>query len=174
MRICTFFYENYYCAVSDIESFTIEYLIKVRSAKSKWVILFTCWTFKLIPKAWNQFNNIKLSFNACLLNGVFHYARLLDNLKISKMGMIICGLRLILVIWDLFLFFCNQSCHCSLTFLLLSKAPLSSLYCSYRKKTSLLSVLFAFYSLCCCSFLPSFQAVLSNNIFHQKIAVVPS
>ena len=35
MRICTFFYENYYCAVSDIESFTIEYLIKVRSAKSK-------------------------------------------------------------------------------------------------------------------------------------------
>ena len=32
MRICTFFYENYYCAVSDIESFTIEYLIKVRSA----------------------------------------------------------------------------------------------------------------------------------------------
>ena len=67
----------------------------------------------------SQFNNIKLSFHACLLNGVFHYVRLLDNLKIPN-------LRLMLVIWDLFLFFCNQSCHCSLTFLLLSR-PLSHL-----------------------------------------------
>ena len=45
----------------------LEYLITVLKAKSKWVIPFTCWAFKLILKVLNrwintQFNNIKLSF----------------------------------------------------------------------------------------------------------------
>ena len=47
---------------------------------------------------------------------------------------------------------------------------LSSPYCSYRKKTSLfVCVICILFSLLLLPFL-----VLSNNIFHQKIAVVPS
>ena len=53
------------------QSTTLEYLITVLKAKSKGVIPFTCWAFKLILKVLNWFNNIKLSFFASHMKSSF-------------------------------------------------------------------------------------------------------
>ena len=53
------------CSTMEVSSLiTLEYLITVHTAKSKGVIPFTCWAFKLILDLgiYHQFNNIKLSF----------------------------------------------------------------------------------------------------------------
>ena len=66
---------------------TLEYLITVLKAKSKGVIPFTCWAFKLILKALNWLITISSTTSNCpsmqaIWNRVFHYLRLIDTARL--------------------------------------------------------------------------------------------
>ena len=66
---------------------TLEYLITVLKAKSKGVISFTCWAFKLILKVLNWSFTISSTTSNCpslrtIWNRVFHYVRLIDPVRL--------------------------------------------------------------------------------------------